>query len=259
MPKITKSIFALAAFVMMVATSCKKSDVAAPEAAKENTDELVQFIASTTGHPASEIKYVSGQFIIADDAVMTLAQAKEFMANAGNTTNGAQATEGIQHRRSYYNVSAAYAVNVKVFVDATVSADWSNSVNQAIANWNAVNSKLYITRVADRASAHTVVTMVNSGSNGIIAQAYYPSYYGQPGKTVTINAAYSWLDASRKQFAITHEFGHNFGFGHTNSTYGTLVPGTPSTDGASVMNSVVNYWNGFSAYDQQAIRTVYPK
>jgi hypothetical protein len=92
-----------------------------------------------------------------------------------------------------------------------------------------------------------------------IAQAYYPDYYGNAGKQITINTYYNYLSSSYKVFAMTHEMGHNIGFTHTDGTYGNLIAGTPETDPNSVMNSFVLPWNGFTPYDVTAVTTVYYK
>jgi hypothetical protein len=75
---------------------------------------------------------------------------------------------------------------------------------------------------------------------------------------MTINTYYNSLDAGRKLFAMAHEMGHNFGLLHTNQTDGALIPGTPTTDANSVMNSFVLPWNGFTYYDQVAVQVLYP-
>jgi hypothetical protein len=263
MPKITKSfyapLYAVAAFLMIATTSCKKTDVAAP--AQENTDELVQFIKTTTGE--TNVTYSSAKkiFIIDNDGLMSLQEAKDHLAQykASGETLGAASTENIQHRKSYYSVAPAKAVAVNIYADASVPAVWVTALDQAIANWNNVNSLIHVTRVSSRSLAQTVVLGVNNGGTGVIATTYYPDYNSNPGKSCTINTYYNYLSNGYQVFALSHELGHAFGFGHTNSTYGSLVPGTPDSDGYSVMNSVCKSWSAFSSYDLLAFRTIYPK
>jgi hypothetical protein len=263
MLKITKSLCAplFAAFVMFAATSCKKTDVAAETTVKENTDELVQFIKSTTGETNVVYNAASRNFIIDNDAMMSLDEAKAHLQQFKDNGEqmGTASTESIQHRKSYYSVAPAKATAITIFADASVPAVWVTALDQSIANWNNSGSLIKITRVTTRLASSMLVTSVNNGANGVIATTYYPDYNSNVGKSCTINTNYNYLSNAYQVFAMTHELGHAFGFGHTNSTYGTLVPGTPDSDGYSVMNSVCKGWVSFSSYDLLAIRTIYPK
>jgi hypothetical protein len=266
MPKITKSLYAplyaVAAFLILATTSCKKTDVPAPAApAAENTDELRDFIMKSTGETNVTYNSTSKNFIIDNDALMSLQEAKDHLKafQASGETLGAASTENIQHRKSYYSVARTKAVAVNVYADASVPAVWVTALDQSITNWNNANCLIHITRVTNKSQAQTVVYGTNNGGTGVIATTYYPDYNSNPGKSCTINTYYNYLSNGYQVFALTHELGHAFGFGHTNSTYGTLVSGTPDSDGYSVMNSVCKNWSAFSTYDLLAFRTVYPK
>lgn len=65
-----------------------------------------------------------------------------------------------------------------------------------------------------------------------------------------------------------HELGHNLGLRHTNGLgegdggVGLVqIPGTPTSDSQSFMNSTTcgNSWNGASTYDVVALKTLWPK
>ncbi|MDB5195744.1 MAG: hypothetical protein JWP88_114 [Flaviaesturariibacter sp.] len=256
------TLLVAAAFISFGATSCSKADVAAP-AAGENTEELRQFIVSTTGEHNVSYDAASQDFLIdGGDSRMSLEDAKAHFKAAGSTTalgGGTASTEGIQHRKSYYAVAPAKAIAVKIYANPTVPAVWMAALDKAIANWNAAGSKLSITRVNYAGAGIMNVVGANSGATGVVATTYYPDANSNVGKSCTINTNYNYLSAGQQIFAITHELGHAFGFGHTNSTYGTLVTGTPDADPNSIMNSVCLNWTAFTAYDLQAIRTVYPK
>ncbi|MDB5251186.1 MAG: hypothetical protein JWP27_355 [Flaviaesturariibacter sp.] len=264
---ITKSKFSsllfAAAFVSFATTSCKKTDVAAPveENSAAQIEELRQFIITTTGEDNVTYSASAKDFVIANDANMSVADAKAYLAKSksGQIEAGNASTEGIQHRRSYYAVAPTKAVAIKIYANSTVPAVWMAALDQAIANWNASGSLLSITRVSAPGTNVMNVTGINNGGTGVIATTYYPDYNSNVGKSCTINTYYNYLSAGQQIFAMTHELGHAFGFGHTNSTYGTLVPGSPNTDGNSIMNSVCLNWSAFTAYDLAAIRTVYPK
>ena len=256
---------AIAASLTLAAVSCQKQDLQSGNATpvvSEATSAaqiaaLRDFVASSTGE--SEVSYnaTTKDFIIAGDGVMSLEDAKAQQKKFNETELSGTAT-GMQHRKSFYSVAPAKAVSVKIFADATVPAVWLTALDKAIVNWNAANSKLVISRTTTASLANTTVKGVNSGANGVIATANYPDYNSNAGKFVTINTNYNSLSASMQLFAITHELGHTYGFGHTNSTYGTLVPGSPNSDPNSIMNAVCLNWTAFTAYDLAAIRTVYP-
>ncbi|RYD92507.1 MAG: hypothetical protein EOP50_12605, partial [Sphingobacteriales bacterium] len=231
------SLLAFAAFLTLAATSCKKAEVAAPESettvaatTSSEIDQLTAFLRSSTGEDNITFNAATQNFVIAGDAEMSLSDARQHQA-AGQ---GAQT----EHRKSYYSVARNKANVIKVYVDGTVPAVWRTAVDKAIANWNASGSYLYISKSTTYAAGMLKVTAVNNGATGVIATTYYPDYSGSVGKSCTINTNYNYLSAGLQVFAITHELGHAFGFGHTNSTYGTLIPGTPNTDGNSIMNSV---------------------
>ena len=59
---------------------------------------------------------------------------------------------------------------------------------------------------------------------------------------------------------MVHELGHTIGMMHTNEAAGTLIPGSPATDAASVINgnTANNTWNGFSTGDRNAFASHYP-
>jgi hypothetical protein len=264
-PKPLRFILA-ASFAALMATSCSKKDLQAPETPAEvstatsaqQIEELRQFVISSTGENSVSYTATTKEFIIGGDGVMPLEDAKEQLKKF-NTTELEGTAAGMQHRRSFYVVAPAKAVAVKIFADATVPAVWLTALDKAIANWNASGSKLVISRTTTPSLANTTVKGVNNGGNGVLATANYPDYNSNAGKFITINTFYNSLAASKQIFAITHELGHTYGFGHTNSTYGTLVPNSPNADPNSIMNAVCLNWSAFTAYDLQAIRTIYPK
>lgn len=98
--------------------------------------------------------------------------------------------------------------------------------------------------------------MYTDNASTAIAHAQYPNG-GRPGSYIEINTSYNHIVSSKKVFAMTHEFGHNFGLDHTNNGY-RIIDCTPNEDENSVMNSVVSEWTKFSFYDNVAISTLYP-
>jgi hypothetical protein len=278
------SSLCLALMLIVVMQSCKKSDVREETVTPAQIEELRAFIANTTGLQENLVTYSANTktFHVANDGLISLSDAQARLK--AEPTTGAKSTEGTQQRSYAYLVTRTNAATITIYADATVPADWSTALDQAINNWNSTNSLVFFKRVYNSTTTTTtggngrgkknnggtttttvtpaynvLVTTLYDATTNMIAQAYYPDYNGNAGKEVDINTYYNTLSASYKTFAITHEMGHIIGFTHTDGTYGNLIPGTPETDPNSVMNSFVLPWNGFTPYDVLAATTVYPK
>src|SRR5215211_687614 len=256
----SKFFATIALALLVIFQSCKKNDAAelvAPVAAEtENISALSGAVAASAGVSADKVEFNKNEneFVIDGDAVVSLEDAKVRFSSKGT----AGAASGATQMKSPYVVASAKVNTIKIYCDATVPAVWVATIDSAIKNWNASGSKVYIQRITTTTGATTKVT-TTLNTTTTVATAVYPDYYGNAGNKVTINTNYNAMVTAKKVFAITHELGHTLGLSHTNGTYGTLVSGTPITDASSVMNSVCLLWNGFTAYDLQAIRNVYAK
>ena len=255
----SKFFATIALALLVIFQSCKKNDVAelvAPVAAVENVAALSQAVAASAGVAADKVEFNKNEkeFVIDGDAVVSLEDAKVRFSSKGTAGAASEATQ----MKSPYVVASAKVNTIKIYCDATVPAVWVATMDSAIKNWNASGSKVYIQRITTTTGATTKVTTTYN-TTLTFATAVYPDYYGNPGNRITINTNYNGMETAKKVFAITHELGHTLGMSHTNGTYGTLVAGTPITDASSVMNAVCLLWKGFTSYDLQAIRAVYPK
>lgn len=280
---------------LVLAQSCKKSDAVAEkveEVSPQKIETLRTAIAASTGLPATQIQYnaSSRSFSVDKDGMISLDDAQTRFPGDGTMQQGRNSES--QQRVYPYILTRTNAANIAFYVDATVPAEWITALDQAIANWNGTNSLITMKRVSGTTTTTTTTTTTNTNprkkkttttttpttttstsvptynvlvttnydnATSTIATAYYPDYYGNAGKQVTINTHYNTLSASYKLFAMTHELGHIIGFTHTDGTYGEVIPGTPVTDANSVMNSFVLPWNGFTPYDVTAVTTVYPR
>jgi hypothetical protein len=166
--------------------------------------------------------------------------------------------------------------NIKVNVSGISGRPtWVAAVRLAIQHWTDI-AGCAVTMVESGPADISVVNFYDPNPvNGSITVAYsdYPkdATNGGPGPQVHINTAIYdvvYSDA-QKEWVMSHELGHTLGFRHTNwstnpnpeavSPWGAgLVPNTPVTDTASVMNrGVLPGWHGFSANDQKAAIWMY--
>jgi hypothetical protein len=241
----------LALLVSMFLFSCsKQNDAPAPNKADEQLESLIAYLEGQ-GFDREKIVQKGDLFIIDSDIVISKADLESRVADASKPET--------EHRRGPYLVSNTYNSNIRVYIDPAVPAAWVTATTGALANWNNITStRLGFTRVTSASQADIRVFMGFENASWI-ARAYLPASNGRPGVSVEINSNYNSLPATQKLFAITHELGHNIGFYHTNQTTGTLIPGTPTTDANSVMNSFVLNWNGFTSADVNATRILYPQ
>lgn len=149
-------------------------------------------------------------------------------------------------------------------VDAE-NASWASATRAAMANWSAVTGADIL--LVEGGTADVTVGFVSGGANCEAAHGAFP-LGGAPGGSVVINREYAATYSYAQQvWIMTHELGHNIGLGHTNTSDGSQITGTPPSDGASVMNSGAAYpgcppsapdWSALSYYDEAAVRSLYP-
>jgi hypothetical protein len=244
------------AIVLSVSTllfSCKKEEtVTKPQVTEGEIASLTSYLTGQ-GFKAEDILFKDGNFIVQDDILISREDLAARMKDESNSD-----VPQTEQWRSPYRVNKDYNNNVKIYIEPSVPAAWKTAVKGAVANWNAVNStRLSMSIVTTKSSAHTRVFMGSEDANWV-ARAVLPTSNGKPGVTVEINTKFNSMAANQKLFAITHEFGHTVGFLHTDQTNGIFIPGTPSVDAKSVMNSFVLPWAGFTAGDKLAIQLIYP-
>lgn len=250
-------LFLLFNFVILgTITSCKKQAAEEPaEAVAQGLgDEIKQlkaYLSSVTQVPVEKIDYneKDQRFFLDGDMMMPLSYARDHKERS--KTGGEQ-------RRFDFIMNATAASNVVVFVRTDMPAAWVTAIDQAINNWNSTDCLIRMSRTTNSAAA-TISMAPYFENSTTIAFASFPDAVGNAGPTINVNTNFNGLSASRKQFAMTHEFGHCFGFTHTNQSFGAIIPGTPVSDPNSVMNATVLDWNGFTPYDIIAYGVVYPR
>ncbi len=252
-----KAVGCVCGIALMVACESKNKEAIEPTTASTAVSmaELTTFLSASTGVATGRIVYDEAKktFVLGGDALITAADAQERLAaSKGHTTQDEQ-------WRGNYLVATAYVTNIDYFIPATVPADWKTALQAGIVNWNAVNgTKLFLREVTSSSAADVTVTL-DYANDTWIARGALPASSGRPGTMVIINTKYNYLSAGYKEFAITHELGHNIGFLHTDQTSGVFINGTPTTDAKSVMNSVAMPWAGFTAGDIKAVQILYPQ
>lgn len=240
--------------LLMTALSCEKEDTLAPNNTSKYEKHIQYLVA--TGFHRDEIVFDDkrDEFIMHNDMVLSRTEVEAYMKRDEGTP-----LSKVQQRRYTYIVSQSRVTNIKYYIDGTVPNDWRTAIVQAIAEWNNVNgTALFLSQVSTSSGADVRVSAILESGASWVARATLPGSNGAPGSIMEINTYYNTLDAGRKLFAMAHEMGHNFGLLHTNLTDGSIIPGTPTTDANSVMNSYVLAWAGFTYYDQVAVQVLYP-
>ena len=164
-------------------------------------------------------------------------------------------------------VSASRVRNIKVDLSGlSAYPAWQTAARSALSYWTGITGSAVV--MSEGSPADIAVTVQNLNSTSTIAQATWPkdATGGGPGPTIKVNSQNISISDSWKVFTMVHELGHTIGLRHTNwsangESAGTLganfVQGTSSSDASSVMNSVVQNWAGFTAYDERAAITLY--
>ncbi len=183
--------------------------------------------------------------------------------------------------RTTNRVSYTYYYDLRVDYTSVTASNpaWTAAIEQAMAAWNSLpgsEAKLVKWEPGQYYGPHITIAF-GSCPSGAIACASWPSSAGAPGPTINIAQQFE----TQKVYTIAHELGHTLGLRHTNwnnrtcngslcsegtGTEGAVhIPNTPTStyggsqsDPNSVMNAVVQSWNGFSQYDRVAVRYLFP-
>jgi len=255
-PKKTHIYSTVLALLVIFFSACSQKDKELKDTSPaDNTAEMTSYLVSQ-GFDAQKIVYEKDRVVVESDIIMTIPELK---ARVEQWKKDGATGPQTEQRRNTYIVSNTYNTNVRFYIESSVPAAWRTAIQGAVNNWNAVNgTRLGMSIITSPSGVYTRIFMGFESANWI-ARAYLPASNGRPGVSVEINSNFNSLPASQKLFAITHEFGHTIGFHHTNQTSGTHIPGTPTVDANSVMNSFVLNWAGFTAGDVLATQILYPQ
>ncbi len=223
-----------------------------------NSDDLS--IITELGFDITNIKASETAYIVEGDILLEKKLLPGYLNDSQLKTRQAQYSEIIGLVKS---------TDINVKIDASVpEGDWRNAISEALTHWNSIdNSCLHFDLVE---SNHDILIVGSNLGDGLCGVGSWP-YNGYPGTTVWLNTPlYSGLSKNQKVLLIVHELGHNIGLRHTNwysndEATGIRIPGTPNTGSNPDPNSIMNAntcgnlpENGFSYYDEIAIRYLYP-
>ena len=258
------SILALSLFAMV---SCQKENVS-PEAsgfAKGDAEsrKIQDFLENELKIDAKDIRENEQNFIVEN--------CIEFPKENFWTDYGQKSSDDAKHYKYQYKISPTGTAYVSI--SSTVPAAWATAVRSGIANWNGQNRPVkfaeYLYPYPTIGIGLISVSWENLGNTTDFASGNLPSLTGKPGAKIRINSAYvgTWTTSQRNK-TMTHELGHNMGFGHTdNSTQGASysvmsIPYnsytcTNNTDASSMMKQgKMNF--AFTTCDKEAFKVLYP-
>ncbi|GCC52437.1 protease [Chryseotalea sanaruensis] len=228
MMKKVLSIAALAAAIVMV--SCQQDEsLISQEVSQVTLDKI-----SALGFGTQDVQRVDGGYLVEGDIVL-----HEHDLEGAKVKRHLNVGQAEQYRTTNL-VSGPRTITVSV--SGNVPAGFSNSVNNALARYNAENIGLTFTRVASGGNIN--IRIVNTRQ--YIASAGFPSG-GNPYNEIKYAKTYTNYSDGFMTTVVAHEIGHCIGFRHTDymdrsyscggstanegaSSVGAIhIPGTPTT------------------------------
>ncbi len=263
-----KQFFSIAAMALLIVglNSCaKKQDET--NLTQGLPDAIQKQIINLGFNPENAFE-ADGGYIVENDIFLT---DEDLQGNALGSAPGLIIAESEQYRTT--NLVNAPR-NITVRVASTVSTAFSNSVNNAIARYNAENLGLTFSRVTS--GGNIVIRTVNT--NQYIASAGFPSGGNPYGEIKYAKRYATGYSDGFMTTVLAHEMGHCIGFRHTDymsreyscggapynegaSTVGAIhIPGTPTgPDAASWMLACLSASTNrpFNANDKVALAYLY--
>jgi hypothetical protein len=257
----TRSIvFAVACGALSFGCGAEQGDSA--QDTQEIIDNLVQ-----AGFPADDIMVVDGVVYTGRDAAVSLEASREMIAVDHSASSEQYRTTNL----------VARTLTVICINGAAFTGNFSNGLNMAIANYNALGLTFRMQRTTGSTTGcgATITARISGGTGG---SSGFPSG-GRPFNTINIGSGLQGFNVNTVEHVITHEIGHTVGFRHsdffnrsiscggaaTNEGNGgvgaILVAGTPSgaTVGGSIMNSCFRQTETgeFTGSDVTALNAMY--
>lgn len=220
------------------------------------------------GFSTENVQVVDGDYLVEGDILL---------GRNGLDGSAERSTLRIAEVEQYrtFNLVKSLPRVITISVNGTVSSNFSDAVNGAIARYNAENLTISMKRVVS--GGDIVIRMVNTGK--YIASAGFPDNQGNPYSEVKYAKKYSNYSLGFMTTVLAHEIGHCIGFRHTDymnrayscgsggnegevtSGVGAVnIPGTPTgPDAASWMLSCLSSSTNrpFNSNDKVALGYLY--
>lgn len=261
-----KRILSMAAIALIGGVlSCQTDEELQP--ANEVSAEALAKIRDL-GFSTENVQIVDGDYLVEGDILLG---RNELDGSAERST--LRIAEVEQYRT--FNLVKSLPRVITISISGTVSSNFSNAVDGAIARYNAENLTISMKRVVS--GGDIVIRMVNTGR--YIASAGFPDNQGNPYREVKYAKKYSNYSLGFMTTVLAHEIGHCIGFRHTDymnrayscgsggsegevtSGVGAVhIPGTPTgPDAASWMLSCLSSSTNrpFNSNDRVALGYLY--
>ncbi|MCY1015848.1 zinc-dependent metalloprotease [Pyxidicoccus sp. MSG2] len=226
----------------------------------ENEEIISNLIEA--GYPADSIMVVEGAVYVERDAQVSLEASREML----------QRGEGSAEQYRTNNLVDTTIVK-KICINPTSAFNTYSRLSQgldlAIQNYNSLGLSFVMARGPTTGCNANITAQATSGAGG---SAGFPSG-GRPYGTITIGTGLQSYSVDANEHMITHELGHTIGFRHTDffnaascggnegsaGVGAILIPGTPTSDPSSLMNSCfrATATGEFSQYDIVALNYLY--
>lgn len=231
-----KLIYLFAVILFGIISSCSKEQIKTEEnstakQSKIENDPTLTFLKQA-GFSKTDIKEFDEYYLVEGD--ITFYKNKIYRTSSLNTK-----------QRQYSMVTNIEDINV--YIDPSMSTSWISASEQALARWNNIeNICLHFNIVESTSLADIHISYETNLSPNTLATASWPSPLEEnpnqykPGQTIEINPDANYPDhfnQNMKIALIMHEIGHTIGLAHTNDSNFELIPGTPSSDPDSLMNT----------------------